>query len=241
MKTKKQKDLQQSIDFEIKNYVAYYRVSTKKQGRSGLGLEAQKAIVSDKVKDGKIIAEYIEVESGKKNNRTELENALSVCKQSKATLIIAKLDRLSRDVEFIFRLRNSKVEFICCDLPEFNTLTLGVYASVAQYERERIVERIKDALKAKKARGFKLGKPENLSDLSRAKSIESRKKIAQAQESNQRAAKIIQDLLNQGLSLRKIADKLNEYGLSTTSGKKFLVGTVQHIIKLYAISKKTDE
>src|SRR5687768_4307650 len=108
----------------MKKYVAYYRVSTVKQGQSGLGLEAQKTIVRKFTgcEDGSCIEkEYTEIESGKKSDRAILVQALAYCKQNKCTLVIAKLDRLSRDIEFIFALKNSKVDFVCCDLPELNT------------------------------------------------------------------------------------------------------------------------
>jgi len=216
-------------------YIAYYRVSTQKQGKSKLGLEAQEAIVKAKIKEnnGDLVAEYTEIESGKINNRPALALALDHARECGAVLIIAKLDRLSRNVEFIFRLRNAGVEFLCCDLPELNTLTLGIYATVAQYERERICERIKDALKAKKARGDRLGSPQNLSDYSRQRSAEVRKQTAREQESNQKAWRVIQSLKCSGMSYRNIVDKLNEYGLVTVKGRQFKLATVQRVIRMY--------
>lgn len=128
-------------------------MSTAKQGRSRLGLEAQRASVQAYVKDGQIVAEYIEVESGKRNNRPELAQAIERARREGATLIIAKLDRLARSVAVIFALRDSGVKFLACDLPEANTLTIGLLAALAQHERELISEMTKAALKAKKARG----------------------------------------------------------------------------------------
>ena len=114
----------------VKNYVAYYRVSTKQQGRSGLGLEAQKTIVNQYIsanKDSKIIAEYTEIESGRKRDRKQLNLALAQCKATNSILLIAKLDRLARNVSFIFSLREAGIAFVACDLQDFNTeLTLKI-------------------------------------------------------------------------------------------------------------------
>src|SRR4051794_18406747 len=127
-------------------FVAYLRVSTAKQGRSGLGLEAQQSAVRQFVagRGGKIIApEYVEVETGKRNDRPELEKALKRCRLTGATLVVAKLDRLSRNAAFLMTLRDSGVDFVAADLPEANTMTVGVMAVVAQHEREAISHRTK--------------------------------------------------------------------------------------------------
>ncbi|KAA6373203.1 MAG: putative serine recombinase, partial [Streblomastix strix] len=126
---------------DMERYISYYRVSTQKQGQSGLGLESQKDIVSKYVeskKEASIISEYTEIESGKKNGRKELQKALMECKAQNATLIVAKLDRLSRSVSFISNLTDSNVDFVCCDFPSANKFTIHLFASVAQYERELI-------------------------------------------------------------------------------------------------------
>ena len=131
------------------NYVAYYRVSTKRQGESGLGLEAQKQAVNLYAKtNGCILKEFTEVESGKKDNRPQLDMAIKECKQRNATLLIAKLDRLSRNVSFLFTLKQS-INFVCLDLPDLNTLTLGIFATMAQHERGLISKRTKSALQIK--------------------------------------------------------------------------------------------
>ena len=143
-------------------FVPYYRVSTAKQGRSGLGLEAQQASVQAYLKDGQIVAEYIEVETGKRNDRPELAQAIEHARREGATLIIAKLDRLARSVAFIFALRDSGVKFIACDMPEANTLTIGLLAALAQHERELISERTTAALRAKKSEVLRLGNPQSL-------------------------------------------------------------------------------
>lgn len=144
--------------------IAYYRVSTTKQGVSGLGLEAQQSAVEQYAK-GKynIINSYVEIESGKRNNRPKLLEALEECKRSNATLIIAKLDRLGRNVVFIASLMESKIDFVCVDNPHANKLMLHIMAAFAEHEREIISQRTKDALKAAKKRGTKLGNPKNSS------------------------------------------------------------------------------
>ncbi len=143
-------------------YIAYYRVSTDKQGRSGLGLEAQRAAVERHLNGNgsALIAEYTEIESGKKNQRPQLHAALQHCRKERATLVIAKLDRLGRNVAFIASLMESRVEFLCCDNPHANKLMLHMLAAFAEHEREQISKRTKAALAAARARGTKLGNPE---------------------------------------------------------------------------------
>jgi len=142
-------------------FVAYYRVSTDQQGASGLGLEAQRSAVATYLDGGpwRLVAEHTEVESGKRADRPELAKALLACRKHKAKLIIAKLDRLSRNLAFIATLMDSGVEFVAVDNPHANKLTIHILAAVAQHEREAISERTKAALAAAKARGKKLGGP----------------------------------------------------------------------------------
>jgi DNA invertase Pin-like site-specific DNA recombinase len=140
-------------------FVAYLRVSTDRQGKSGLGLDAQRTAVHQFVaqRGGEIIApEYREIESGKVNNRPELEKAMKRCRLTGATLLVAKLDRLSRNAAFLMTLKDSGVPFVAADMPDANTLTIGVMASLAQHEREMISKRTKAALEAARARGTKL-------------------------------------------------------------------------------------
>src|SRR5665213_3319232 len=145
-----------------RNFVTYLRVSTARQGRSGLGLDAQRAAVADflTARGGLEVASYREVESGKVNDRPQLEAALKRCRQTRATLLVAKLDRLSRNAAFLLALRDAGVRFICADLPDANELTIGVLAAVAQHEREAISARTKAALQAAKRRGVRLGNPQ---------------------------------------------------------------------------------
>src|ERR1700687_402779 len=142
-------------------FVAYYRVSTARQGASGLGLEAQRAVVDQYFNgsDGKVIAEFTEVETGTRTDRPQLVEALKACELYGAKLIIAKLDRLARNVAFISNLMDSSVEFVAVDFPQANRLTIHILAAVAEREREMISQRTKAALAAAKARGTKLGNP----------------------------------------------------------------------------------
>src|SRR5215472_8539959 len=147
-------------------YIAYYRVSTERQGKSGLGLDAQRTAVIDYLNGGgwKLLGEFTEVETGKGRNalarRPQLKAAIEVCRKQKATLLIAKLDRLARNVHFISGLMESGVEFVAVDMPMANRLTVHILAAVAEHEREMISARTKAALQAAKAKGTKLGAPD---------------------------------------------------------------------------------
>lgn len=140
-------------------YAIYLRVSTRKQGASGLGLEAQRKVCNDFVatNSGEVVQEFVDVESGTHRDRKGLLAAIDYCKKNSTPLVIAKLDRLARDVEFCFKVVNTGVEIHFCDMPQINTLLLGVFAAVAQYERELTSDRTKKALAAKKARGELIG------------------------------------------------------------------------------------
>ena len=142
-------------------FIGYLRVSTEKQGQSGLGLDAQRKAIEDYLNGGRweLLAEYVEIESGKRSDRPELAKALAHSKATGATLVIAKLDRLSRNVAFISNLMESGVEFVAADMPMANRLTVHVLAAVAEHEREMISQRTSAALAAAKARGAKLGNP----------------------------------------------------------------------------------
>ena len=213
----------------MKNYVAYYRVSTKQQGASGLGLESQKSIVEKFIGENKLVASFTEIESGKNNTRVELLKAIDYAKTKNATLIIAKLDRLSRNVQFIFALRDSGVNFTCCDIPDANTMTIGIFALLAQQERELISERTKAALQAKKARGAVLGTPANLTKDARQKSIEVRKTKATA--TNLQASAFSKALKLQGMTLRATASELNKNGFKSSTGKSFEATTVKRLLE----------
>ena len=216
----------------MKQYIAYFRVSTKKQGESGLGMEAQQHAVRSFLKHGDYIEEeYVEIESGKRNNRIQLQAAIDHAKRIKATLLIAKLDRLSRNAGFIFALRDSGVDFVCVDMPDANTLTIGIFAVLAQHERELISSRTKAALQAKKAQGATLGKPENLTQLAREKGERVRINKAATNENNRRAGALIESYRVKGMRWAHIAQKLNDSGFRASRGGEFQATQVQRIFE----------
>ena len=223
-------------------HVAYLRQSTKKQEISGLGIEAQREIIQKFLGQEKPIAEFVETESGKRTDRPKLAEALDLCRKTKSTLIVAKLDRLSRNVAFTSKLLESDVEIKFCDFPEANRLVLHIIASIAEYEAGLISQRTKQSLKAKKARGIQLGKPENLTNnLDRA--IDNSKRAIQNQAknnpNNKRAVAMLKVLVEQELSLSDMARRLNEEGFVTSQGKKFTAWQVSVLIKRYNL--KTSE
>lgn len=213
----------------MKKYVAYYRVSTKRQGASGLGLQAQQDTIKSCLADGELIAEFIELESGKHDQRNELEIAIDLCRSEGAELIIAKLDRLSRNVSFIFKLKESGVRFKACDLPDFNTLTLGVFASFAQYEREQISDRTKKALKKKVERDGEWRKSQ-LTDADRLKAVAAIKAKSDSNKNKKLALGYAMELRANGLSFDAIAAKLNDCGHKTSKGMTWTRGQVYRLI-----------
>ncbi len=199
-------------------FVSYLRVSTTRQGHSGLGLEAQRAAVANFLNGGrwKLIGEFVEVESGSRDDRPKLAEALSVCRLHNATLVIAKLDRLSRDAHFLLGLTKAGVRFIAADMPEANEMVVGMMAVVAQAERKMISQRTRAALAAAKTRGVKLGKPENLRNqmmgCANGRATRTRAAINRAGD----LLPIIADIRAGGAaSLRAIAAELNSRGIPT--------------------------
>jgi DNA invertase Pin-like site-specific DNA recombinase len=214
-------------------FVTYLRVSTERQGQSGLGLEAQRAAVLDHVAGkGEIAAEYVEIESGKRNERPQLASAMAEAKRIGAVLLIAKLDRLARNVAFIANLLESGVEIAAADMPEANRFLLHVMAAVAEHEAQAISDRTKAALAAAKARGVKLGWsiPERKGEQRQA----SRAGVAKnAQKADQHAANvlpIIRQIAASGASLRNIAGELNARGIKTARGGLWYAGTVRNML-----------
>ena len=206
-------------------FISYLRVSTKAQGASGLGLDAQRAAVTAFLNGGRwsLIREVVEVESGKNDDRAKLAEAMALCRIHNATLVIAKLDRLSRDAAFLINLQKAGVRFVAADMPEANEMVVGIMAVVAQAERKMISTRTKAALAAAKARGTKLGgtRWDHLSgdaaDKGRAAGIETRQAKAKGRASD--LAPIIADLKAAGASsLRDIATALNARGIPTARG-----------------------
>jgi DNA invertase Pin-like site-specific DNA recombinase len=222
-------------------HVAYYRVSTKQQGQSGLGLEAQRTQVLGFIGgQAQLVREFIEVESGKRNSRPKLLEALAFAKQHKARLVIAKLDRLSRNAGFIFTLKDSGVDFVCADMPDANTLTIGIFATLAQHERELIGDRTRKALAAKKQQGFVLGSPQNLTPQAQQKGVEAIKAKAATNENNRRALLTIKGYLHQGKTLQHIADELNGSGFRTAKGQFFQRVQVQRLMAKLLPSSETN-
>lgn len=203
-------------------YVCYYRVSTKGQGKSGLGLNDQMEIVQRFLREGDIIIEeFTEVESGRKSNRPKIQEAIRACQKFGAKLLIAKLDRLSRNVAFVMTLRDSGVDFVACDLPDANTLTVGIMVTFAQHEAERGSERTRAALAQKKAQGFKLGKPENLTKAAIDKGRAIRIENAKTHKGNVQASQLATLYRNMGMTYAKIAEKLNQSHYLTRRQKLF--------------------
>ncbi|RZJ85816.1 MAG: resolvase, partial [Hymenobacter sp.] len=198
----------------------------------GLGLEAQQAAVASFVKDATVTAEFVEVESGKKNNRPQLAAAIAASKKVGATLLIAKLDRLARNAAFILNLRDTGVDFVCVDMPDANTLTVGIFAVLAQHEGEVISKRTKDALAAKKARGEQLGNIANFTAAGREKGRAQQQVNARQHKANVQAAELIRLHHATGKSLRGIAKALNEKGFTTRRGCHFTPGAVHRLLPI---------
>lgn len=217
-------------------FVSYVRVSTQKQGNSGLGLEAQRSAIANYVHGkGEVVAEFEEIESGKKGfeGRPQLQLAINYCKKNKCALMIGKLDRLARDVRFFLEvIDTSRIEICFADLPEMNPNTaegrmvLTSMATFAEFEARKISERTKAALAVVKSRGVKLGikGSENIAQMNQIR-------IDQAQEFAEKMRSTISALYNQGLSLRKIATALNESGSTTAKGSQWTAVQVSAVIK----------
>ena len=225
-----------------KKIIPYYRVSTRKQGRSGLGLEAQQAEVWGFASQngGEILAEYTEVETGKRADRPELTKAIAHAKLSGATLVIAKLDRLARNVHFTAGLMNSGVDFLACDNPNANRLTIHILAAVAEDEAQRISARTKAALKASKARGVRLGSArpnhwqgrEHLRAKGQAKAtqVAAERRSERVREAYDFLVPEIRERRDSGKSFQQIAKWLNEQGHRTTAKKPFTRAAVRRIL-----------
>ena len=211
-------------------FVAYYRVSTERQGASGLGLEAQREAVSRFVGSASLLAEFTEVESGKRHtNRPELLRAVELCRRQRATLVLAKLDRLARNVHFISGLMETGVEFVAADMPEANRLTIHILAAFAEHEREAISQRTKGALQAARKRGTRLGNPRWAESIAKAR---------QAKDPTPPAPQLLSVMHRhraEGMTLRAIAAQLNGLGLRTPRGSQWYAGTVR---KVLALSKR---
>ena len=215
----------------MENYIAYVRTST---GRQVLGLEEQQLRINQFIETtgDNLIEIVIEQESGKNNGRVKLDYATNLCIKHGYTLLFTKLDRLSREVEFLFTLRNKGVKLRCIELPELNTLTLGIFGSVAQWERELISSRTKSGLAALKARQVKLGSPQNLSNDARKKGVESIVKKRRENEQWKTAKMFIEHFqMKHGyINLSEISRQLNLSGYKTRNGCNFSPGIVKRLV-----------
>lgn len=233
-----------------KKFVAYYRVSTQKQEKSGLGLEGQQAAFNQFLQqtDGRQIGQYIEVETGtRKRHRPQLQKAISHSRCSGATLVIAKLDRLARNVHFVSGIMESGVDFVACDNPHANRLTIHILAAVAEDEAVRISERTKAALAAAKRRGKKLGsaRPGHWKG-SEDRRLEGAHKGGQAAATVNRQladevydhiSPLVKDLNQSGKSLQTIADELNRIGHTTRRGHQW---NRMQVLRLLNRSRQVD-
>lgn len=230
-------------------FVAYYRVSTKRQGQSGLGIEAQQEAVREYIEQagGELVGAYTEVESGRKKDRPELSKALAHARCNKAVLVIARLDRLTRNAHFLRDLEESGVQFIAVDNPNVNKVTIRVLAAIAEDEAEKISARTKAALSAAKARGVKLGshRPghwEGREDARLRGLAKGRKKAAvvlsaQAARAYDHVTPIVRELHDAGESLRGIARVLNERGFKTRRGKEWGPVQVRAVLSMLQVDR----
>jgi DNA invertase Pin-like site-specific DNA recombinase len=235
----------------MKKYIAYYRVSTARQGKSGLGLQAQKNAVEHYVNgNGETIGEFTEVESGtRKKKRVEIYKAIELAKSKNAILVVAKLDRLARDVEFTSALFNGGVDFICCDNPNANKLTIQLLSVIAENEAEAISSRIVAALAVKKDKiesgiyinkdgsmmkpvngEYRLGNPNGFGDYQK-KGVEKIKQNSLENKANIQAMDVICSARKEGMTFQAIADKLNKLQYTTRRGKQFNPIQVQRLYK----------
>lgn len=205
-------------------YVAYYRVSTTRQGRSGLGLDAQRTAVRAFLKGAKndLLGEFTEVESGRRKNRPQLLAALAACRKHKATLLIAKLDRLARNVAFVANLMESKVTFRAVDMPDANELTIHIMAAMAQHEAKAVSDRTRAALAAAQARGRKLGKHGK---------VLAKKNRMEASSFARRLAPIVRKLRKEHLTLQALAGALNGAGVKTSREGKWHPTSVKRLLE----------
>ena len=220
------------------DFVSYLRVSTARQGVSGLGLEAQREAVTQYLNGGRwaLVREVVEVESGKRNDRPALKEALRLCRLHRAVLVVGKLDRLARNVHFISTLMEAKVDFVAVDFPQANRLTIHILAAVAEHEAEAISARTIAALAAAKARGVRLGglrggrgRMAAVSASGRAASAVVRREAAAKRRAD--VLPVIEDIRagGSGLSLRRIANELNARGITTPRGSKWSATQVRRV------------
>jgi DNA invertase Pin-like site-specific DNA recombinase len=226
-------------------FVSYLRVSTVRQGISGLGLEAQREAVAQHLNGGRwtLVQEVVEVESGKRNDRLAIAEVLRLCRLHRATLIIAKLDRLARNVHFISSLMESGVEFVAVDFPQANRLTVHILAAVAEHEASMISARTKAALAAAKARGVRLGGQRGSLDrmgrmAQKGNAASATVRSAASAKRNEDLLPVIEDIRGAGLSTpQQIADGLNKRGITAARGGAWSAVQVRRILKISTSQK----
>jgi DNA invertase Pin-like site-specific DNA recombinase len=216
-----------------RHYVTYVRVSTQRQGRSGLGLDAQRAAVKGYLEhhNGLELATFTEVESGKLNERPQLAAALRRCRQTRATLLVAKLDRLSRNAAFLLSLRDAGVRFVAADMPDMNETVVGILAVIAQHERQAISDRTRAALAAAKRRGVRLGNPHLKAGTKAAAKVAMQAAQLVAKGRAEELRDVVMDARAQGcVSLRQLADHLNGLGVQTPRGGTWAAASVSRLL-----------
>ena len=240
-KVKRSINICKVIIMEKQTYICYFRTSTKTQN---LGIDAQRTATSNYINsvDGILIASYQEQESGKNDNRIELEKAIQHCERTGSILLLHKLCRLSRSVAFLFHLRDrlcsSNIEIKVLDMPSFSTMTLGIYATLAQSEREAISSRTRLALAERKKQGIVLGKPENLTAEAQQRGVVSIKANARSNDNNRQATAIIISCVDsKGMNYTHTANYLNSLNFKTRTGKSFQATTVMRLYQRYLAEK----
>lgn len=218
-------------------FISYLRVSTQRQGDSGLGIEAQRAAVTAYLNGGdwQLVAEFVEIESGSRSDRPELAKAFSACRVHGARLVIAKLDRLARDAHFLLGLGEAGIDFVAADMPNANRLAVGILAMVAEEERRLISERTREALAAAKARGVKLGRPENLANRDEGRRVSAAVRRAKAERRAGDLLPILQGLRAEGIvTATGMARALNERGIPAARGGQWHPVQVVRLLRLAA-------
>jgi DNA invertase Pin-like site-specific DNA recombinase len=216
-------------------FISYLRVSTKRQGQSGLGLEAQRHAVTEYLNGGdwKLLEEFVEVESGKRNDRPQLAKALSACRIHGATLVVAKIDRLARNAAFLLNLQSAGVDFVACDMPSANRLVVGILAMVAEEEARAISARTKAALSAARRRGVLLGTARNLTDAARRKGskLGAKARTAKAARRAIDLQPLIEEIRSAGVqSATGITKELNARNIPAAWGGAWTVTQVSRLL-----------
>ncbi len=217
----------------MKKFIAYYRVSRKSQGESGLGIAAQKATVASYLKsqDCELLQEFTEVETGtNKKERLVIQQAIEAAKKNGATLLLAKIDRLARNVNFVSSLMETGIDFVACDMPSANPFTIHIFAALAEQEAKLISARTKAALAEIKASGRKLGSPNNLTYEARKKGAQKCRALALESKENRQAVEVSNHCRKSGMTYKETAEYLNELKFTTRFGNQFRASTVKQLL-----------